>query len=507
MFTPFLGDESMNIASNLDQAAQSFPDKTVIQFEERSMTYKELQSKTDCLAAGLKKLGIIPGDRVAILMPNIPEFAVVYYAIQKTGAIAVSLNVMLKQDEVSYIINNSGAATLFTTQALAGEVNQDEMPKLKTVIIVEGDADGRIHMDDVFLADCGSFETMEMDPDDDAAILYTSGTTGFPKGATLSQSNIVSNVNATVYHTDMTKNDVLQLFLPLFHCFGQNFILNACIKAGATVVMHRRFEPQPVLEAIQKHKVTMFFAVPTIYIYLLNMENASADLSGIRYFFTAAANMPKEVAVKWLETHKIPINDGYGLTETSPFASYNHEHAYKTGSVGSPVMDVEMKITDENGNEPPPGTWGEICIKGPNVMTGYWNNPEATADSIKDGWFHSGDIGTMDEKGYFFIVDRVKDMINSAGNKIYPAEVENILYQHPAIHETAVYGLPDPEKGESVTAAIVLKPEASLNEKEIINFCQSRIAKYKVPKTVLFIEELPKSPTGKILKRILRDDG
>ena len=497
----------MNIAQNLEQTALFFPDKEVILFEGRSITYQELALKVNQLAGGLTKLGIKKGDRVALFMPNIPEFAIIFYAVQKIGGIAVSLNVLLKKDEVKYILDDSGTSIIFAAQEQSLEIPANELPDLKHIIIAEGAKNNHLHIDDLMDKTTENFNALEMDRNDSAAILYTSGTTGFPKGAVLTHSNIVSNVNATVFHAGMKSTDRLQLFLPLFHCFGQNFIMNSCIKVGATLVLHRRFEPDPVLNALIRHKVTMFFAVPTIYIYILNMDDSQVDISSLRYCFTAAANMPKEIAGKWLKKYKLPINDGYGLTECSPFASYNHDYKYKTGSIGSPVMNVEMKIVDDYGKEAPCGDWGEICIKGPNVMKEYWNRPEATAEVLKDGWLFTGDIGTMDEQGYFYIVDRVKDMINSAGNNIYPAEVENALFQHPDVHEAAVYGIKDVEKGEAVKAAIVLKPGSKPLPEEIINFCRSTIAKYKAPRQVIFVDELPKSPTGKILKRILRKKG
>jgi long-chain acyl-CoA synthetase len=249
----------------------------------------------------------------------------------------------------------------------------------------------------------------------------------------------------------------------------------------------------------------MFFAVPTIYIYLLNMKDEDLHLQSIRYFFTAAAAMPLEVAEAWHARHGMPIHDGYGLTECSPFGSYNHDFKHKPGSIGHPIINGEMKIVDDSGNPVAPGEWGEICIKGPNVMKCYWNKPEETAKTIRNGWLHTGDVGTQDPDGDYFIVDRVKDMIISAGNNIYPTEIENHLYAHPAVHEAAVFGIPDAIKGEAVKAAIVLKPGNAPDPGEIIAFCKTRMAKYKVPKQVLFVDELPKSATGKILKRVLRE--
>jgi long-chain acyl-CoA synthetase len=269
-------------------------------------------------------------------------------------------------------------------------------------------------------------------------------------------------------------------------------------------VLHRRFVPDVVLNSIQQERVTMFFAVPTIYIALLNMDLSKWDLSSLRYDFSAAATMPQEISRRWTERFGRPVFEGYGLTECSPFACYNHDFRHKFGSVGTAIENFELKILDEDGYELPLGQWGEICIKGPGVMQGYWGKPEATAQAIRNGWLHSGDIGTMDDEGYIFIVDRVKDMINVSGFKVWPAEVEQVLYRHPAVKEVAVYGIADPLKGESVKAAIVLKAGETVTSEEIIAYCRERIAVYKAPSAVDFVSELPKSATGKILKRVLR---
>jgi long-chain acyl-CoA synthetase len=494
----------MNIANNLVQTTKFFPDKTAIIFEDLSMTYSQLDQKVNQLASGLARMGVKKGDRLAFFMPNIPEFLMLYFATQKLGAIVVALNVLLVKNEVQYILNDCSARFIFAGKDQVEQVPMDEVKSLERLILVEGEKNDPRHLNRIFDESVTTFNALDMEGDDPAAILYTSGTTGFPKGATLTHLNVLTNINATIYHTEIKEKDVLHLFLPLFHCFGQNFIMNSSVKKGATLVMHKRFEPGPVIEAIKKHKVTMFFAVPTIYIYLLNMKDEDLDLSSIRYYFTAAAAMPREVAASWQAKHHMPIHDGYGLTECSPFASYNHDFKHKPGSIGHPVMNCEMKIINGGGHPVAPGEWGEICIKGPNVMKNYWNKPEETAKAIIDGWLMTGDIGTQDEDGDYFIVDRVKDMINSAGNNIYPTEIENHLYEHPAIREVAVFGMHDDIKGEFVKAAIVLQPGATLQPEEIIEFCRTKMAKYKVPKQIQFVTELPKSPTGKILKRVLR---
>ena len=496
----------MNVAENLERARRFFPTKTALRFEGQDYTYQHLDENVNRLANGLRALGVERGDRVAIFLPNIPAFVMAYFAIQKVGAIAVSINALFKSDEVQYIADDAEVKALFTTAAQRQFVPAGQLPALKHIIIAEGEAGNELAFDEFMAQGDSRCRAVDLDRHEPAAILYSSGTTGFPKGVTLTHSNIVSNVYATVHHAGMRPDDRLHLFLPLFHCFGQNFILNAGVNAGATAILHRRFEPEPVLEAIQREKVSMFFAVPTIYIYFLNMEASAYDLSSIRYYFTAAANMPQEIAQRCQEQFKMPIYEGYGLTECSPFASYNHDFRPKLGSVGTPIENVEMKIFDSEDNELPPGEWGEIVIKGPNVMKGYWNNPEATAEVIHNGWLHSGDIGLVDDEGYFHIVDRVKDMINAAGFNVYPAEVEQVLYQHPAVHEATVYGAPDPVKGEAVKAALVLKAGSTATAEEIIEFCRAKIAAFKAPREIEFLKELPKSATGKILKRVLRGD-
>jgi long-chain acyl-CoA synthetase len=495
----------MNVTQNVERAAKFFPEKAAIIFEGRQISYGELNAAANRLANTLKTNGVGQGDRVALYLPNIPEFAICYIATLKIGAIAVSVNPMLKAEELNYILNDSGAALLCAVGELLPNVRRDEYPALKHVLVCEGEAQGNPTLTEWMGNGSDDCKPVDLNSDQPAVILYTSGTTGFPKGATLTHGNVVSNTYATAHHAGYTANDRMSLFLPIFHVFGQNFVMNATFTACATLVLFRRFVPNDVLKSIQEDRITMFFAVPTIYIALLNMDLSLYDLSSIRYEFSAAATMPREIEALWTEKFGRPIFEAYGLTESSPFACYNHEFRRKFGSVGTPIENVEIKILDDDDNEVPLGTWGEICIKGPGVMQGYWNRPEDTARALRSGWLHTGDTGTMDDEGYVFIVDRVKDMINAAGFKIWPAEVEQFLYRHPAVKELAVYGVPHPEKGEAVRAAIVLKDGARVTSEEIIAYCRENLANYKVPASVEFIEELPKSATGKILKRVLRD--
>ena len=478
---------------------------TAILFEEKRITYRQLNTASNRLANAMMANGIQSGDRVGLYLPNIPEFAICYFATLKAGAIAVSVNPMLKSYELKYIFNDSGAVLIFTVGELLENLEPDEYENLKHVVVCEGDAQDNPALEAWMQKSADQFKAADLNPGEPASILYTSGTTGFPKGATLTHGNVVSNTWTTVHHAGFTQDDRMPVFLPLFHVFGQNFIMNASFTACATLVMYRRFVPDVVLDSMGRHHVTMFFAVPAIYIALLNMNLSKLDLSAIRYEFSAASTMPKEISSQWTQRFGRPIFEGYGLTECSPFACYNHDFRHKFGSVGTPVENFEIKIFDEDDREVPAGEWGEICVRGPGVMRGYWNRAEETKQALRSGWLHSGDTGHMDDEGYVFIVDRVKDMINVSGLKIWPAEIEQFLYTHPAIQELAVYGVPHPEKGETVSAAIVLKENASVTSEDITTFCRKNPANYKVPASVAFVDELPKSATGKILKRVLRE--
>ena len=497
----------MNIAGNVERSARHFPDRPAIIFGERTITYRELDRAVNRTAHGLRELGVGTGDRVALFLPNIPEFPVSYLAVQKLGAIAVSVNARLTTEELRYVLEDSGAKVLLTTEGLFAQARPlvGELPALRHVVVCEGAVPGHRTLEQLGAGQPDALRALDLERDAPAAILYTSGTTGRQKGATLSHGNVVSNMHGVQHCLRTDPTDRLLLFLPLFHCFGQNFVMNAGLNAGAALVLHRRFDAQAVLASIEAHGVTVFLAVPTVYIGLLGAGTPPERLASIRFYFSAAATLPVDVAEQWRRRFGRPIHEGYGLTETSPFAAFNHEYDPRPGTVGEPIENVEMRVLDENGAEVPAGSWGEIAIRGPNVMLGYWNRPEETARALREGWFRTGDIGYVDDAGYFHLVDRSKDMINSAGLKIWPREVEEVLYRHPAVGECAVVGAPDPLKGEVVKAFIAVRRDARLDADEVVAFCRVSMAAYKVPRIVQFVEELPKSPTGKILKRVLRE--
>jgi len=496
----------VNIAQHVERAARFFPGHPAILFEGTTIGYADLNAGVNRLASALMAHGVKAGDRVALYLPNAPEFPLCYLAALKSGAVVVSINGSLKADEIKYILNDSGSRMLFTMGDLLPNIPRGECPALEEVIVCAGDPQGNVPLDGWAPPRAGDVKALEMHPDAPAVLLYTSGTTGFPKGTVLTHGNVVSNMFATVHHAGFTRQDRLALFLPLFHVFGQNFIMNAGFTACATLVLHRRFTPDRLLDSIQRDHISMLFGVPTIYTTLLDADLSRYDLSSIRYEFSAAATMPQEIARRWTERFGRPVYEGYGLTECSPFACYNHDLRHKFGSVGTAVENFELRIVDEMDHDVPLGTWGEIVIRGPGVMKGYWGNPADTAHALRNGWLHSGDTGLMDDEGYVFIVDRIKDMVNVAGFKVWPAEVEQVLYRHPAVQEAAVYGVPDPLKGEAVKAAVVLREGARGTDEEILLYCRDRMAAYKVPASVEFVRDLPKSATGKILKRVLREE-
>jgi len=497
----------MNVAHYLEQHAAADPERIAIRFEGSSTTYGELNRAANQLAAGLRNAGIAAGDRVALYLPNLPAFVVAYYATQKLGAVPVTINAILKTEEVRYLLDDSGAAAIFTVADLTCYVPEN-CTALRLRITVDDAAPpaGWVALREVRDAHADGFAAVERAADDVAALLYSSGTTGFPKGVALTQHNIHSNIALPpqARYSDYRPGDRLAAFLPLFHVYGQNYIMNAAILAGVTIVLFPRFVPELVLRAIGSERITHFFAVPTIYIGLLNMDLSPYDLSSLRYEMSAAATMPEEISRRWAERFGRRVYEGYGLTECSPFACYNDTEQHRFGSVGRAVDGFELAILDESEQALAPGEQGEIAIRGDGVMQGYWQRPQESGTALRGGWLHTGDVGRMDRDGYVYITDRVKDMINVSGFKVWPAEVEQYLYKMPGVQEVAVYGIPAAPQGEQVVAAVVLKTGAELSADDIVAYCRANIAAYKVPARVDLVADLPKSPSGKILKRVLR---
>ena len=505
----------LNLAVILEQSARREPGKVALVLDDVKLRYAELNGAANKLANALTALDVAYGDKVALMLPNTPHFAIAYYGILKTGAAVVPLNVLFKRNEVQYHLEDSDAKVLivwegFLPEALAAFRNIQTCHHL---IVVQAPGspnalpDDTLGFNQLLAANQPTFELVPTGSDDTAVILYTSGTTGQPKGAELSHFNMFFNAMVGVEKLLFLQVDEVGLaVLPLFHSFGQTCVLNALIYGGATITMLPRFDPIKAMEIIQRDKVTYFAGVPTMYFYLLNHPEASKyDLSSLRLCISGGSSMPVEVLLAFNKKYNVKIMEGYGLSETAPIASFNHRHRDpKPGSIGTPLWGVDMKLVGAAGEPVLPGEMGEIVVRGHNVMKGYYKRPTATAEAIRHGWFHTGDLAKMDEEGYYFIVDRVKDMIIRGGFNVYPREVEEILYAHPAVAEVAVIGVPDPALGEEIKAVVACKPGQHADEQELIDYCKERLAAYKYPRSIEFREALPKTATGKILKRELK---
>jgi long-chain acyl-CoA synthetase len=489
----------MNLAENLARAASEHPDNVAMKLDDAELAYKHLDAAASGVANLLADRGVEAGDRVGIMLPNVPYFPVCYYGALKLGAVVVPMNVLLKRREVGFFLTDSGAKLLFAWHGFADAAAGGAADADADLILVEpGEFEqlvGRYEH---------SFATVDRADDETAVILYTSGTTGTPKGAELTHANLRRNVEAFGRFTEIDQTAVVLGALPLFHSFGQTCGLNAAVWAGGCLTLIPRFDPGKALEIIDRDRVTVFEGVPTMYAAMLNHpDRDSFDVSCLELCASGGSAMPVEVMREFERAFDCKVLEGYGLSETSPVASFNHpDRERKPGSIGTPIVGVEMKVVDDHGNEVASGEPGEILIRGHNIMKGYWGRPEATAAAIDDeGWFATGDLATIDEDGYFFIVDRKKDLIIRGGYNVYPREVEEVIYEHPAVREAAVVGVAHSELGEEVGAAVALKDDADCSEEEIREHCKEQVAAYKYPRRVWFVDELPKGPTGKILKR------
>ena len=492
---------SANIASWVHERAVSDPELPAIKQSETVLSYAALDTAAARFATILSGRGLQRGDRVAMIMPNVVYFPIVYYAILRIGAIAVPMNPLLKAGEISFAWKDSGVMVavvfpLFAEEAAkAASVTGTEM-----IITVPGEFDAELARTDP------TGPVVEPTGDQTAVILYTSGTTGQPKGAELTHANLSSNVRTTIETLlPMGPGDVIFGGLPLFHSFGQTVGLNAAMAGGACLTLLPKFDGEQALSIIAADRVTVFLGVPTMYMALLAVKDKDRfDTSTLKVAASGGASLPVEVLHGVEQAFDITLLEGYGLSETSPVAAFNHpDRPTKPGSIGTPIRGVEFGLRDEDDREVAAGEIGEIVIRGENVMKGYWNQPAATAEAMRGAWFHSGDLARRDEDGYYFIVDRKKDMIIRKGFNVYPREVEEILYTHPAVAEAAVFGVPDAERGEEVAALVTLKDGASATADEVRDYVKDLIAAYKYPRIVRF-GPIPKGPTGKILKREIK---
>jgi len=506
----------------LKNSAEKHPNNPAIIFQDKRVTFKELDTVSDKFAAALHDMNVKKGDRAALFLSNIPEYIISYYGALKAGAVITAMSPLFKERELEYQLNNSGAETIVTLDSLYPIVKGTrKKTKIKRIILtgtppINFAKDPQAHLfQDLMESYSPEPPKLEMNPMEDlAALQYTGGTTGVPKGAMLTHHNLLSNAVAFAMWLRLREaEEVLMAVLPLFHIYGMTTSMNAPVYAAGTMVLIPRFDPKEVLEAIEKHRVTVFCGVPTMYIMLLNYpEVARYDLSSVCFCVSGGATLPPDVQRKFIELTGGVLIEGYGLTEASPVTHVNPADAtmqtVKIGSIGLALPSTEAKIVDlETGKRDLSfEEIGELVVRGPQVMKGYWKMPEETKVVLKEGWLYTGDIAKMDEEGYVYIIDRKKDLIKHGGYSVYPREVEDVLYEHPAVKICAVVGKPDPVAGEIPKAFVILKEGKETTEEEIVEFVKGRVAAYKRIREVEFRKSLPMTSVGKVFRKALRDE-
>jgi long-chain acyl-CoA synthetase len=493
----------MNYAKALEMSALCFPDRTAVIEDGKEFSYRQLNEEANRIASSLVTMSVQPGDHVAICAPNSYQWIAFYFGILKVGAVAVTLSSALGRDDLNLLLGDARPKVLFTTKEKLSDLDEGTAKAYLRSIVSE---EAEFSFGGLLEKGTASFRAVDRVRTETGAILYTGGTTGTPKGVMLSHENMISSAHNISHFERTYKEDRAMCVLPLNHVFGQIHIMGSMIYAGGSLVVQPGFELDRVLDAVERHQATKFYGVPTIYIRLLKTQGIEKRLASLRYYFVSASSMPAELVRAWKSLTGYDVNEAYGMTETAAMVTYNHYFRHVVGSVGTPVNIVEVQVRDMEGNVVPDGSEGEICMKGPNMMKGYLNNPEETkAIFWEGGWLRSGDVGVFDKEGYLFVVDRIKDMVITGGENVYPREIEEVLYKWPGVEECAIIGLPDAEYGERVTACVVLKEkEKGLDEKGLKAFLKTSLASYKVPKEYILLDELPKAPTGKPLKRELR---
>ena len=502
----------MTLTDLFAASVRRVPDRPAIVFRDRRLTYRELEATAGVVAGLLRGTGVAAGDRVVLMSPNVPEFGVGYLGILTAGATVVPLNPLLKAEEVRYVLEDSGAAAMVGLEA--------SLPLLRAARAGLGHVCPILSLDGPAAGEAGDVSFSEpaqaglpvsaavAAAEQVAVCLYTSGTTGRPKGALLSHANLIANVQSfrTVLH--VSEEDVFLAALPLFHAYGATVLFLEPLSMGSTIVVEPRFVPEAVLRAVVQHRVTLFAGVPSMYAVLAAGPRPAGDFSSLRLCISGGAPLPVAVAEAFEAKYGVPIYEGYGPTECAPVLTVNPPFGTrKLGSVGPPIPQVELRIVDDHGNTLPPGEVGEIVARGPNVMQGYLNRPAETAAVLRDGWYHTGDLGRVDEDGYYYIVDRKTDLILVGGLNVYPREVELVLTGHPAVAEAAVVGVPDAIRGEAPKAFVILRNGECVAPQDLLQWCRQRLANYKVPRSIALVEDLPRTVTGKILKTAIRSAG
>jgi long-chain acyl-CoA synthetase len=494
----------------LRDVATRSPAKAALIHQDHPITYAELDASVDQVAAALGSLGIRKGDRVAVMIQNIPHFAYAYFGIARAGGVAVPINVLYTADEVAHILADSEARAILVSEPFAPilEGSRSTLAMLEHVVVVGNARTGGITYEQ-FVGRAASPNDVATDREDLACLVYTSGTTGKPKGAMLTHGNLLSNLEqmAEVPSLAEREDDVILLVLPLFHIYALNVGLGLTIQVGATSLLLERFDAAGSLDQIERHGVTVLLGAPPMYTAWLNTPGIERrDLSRVRLAVSGAAALPAPVMEAFRDRLGVTIQEGYGLTETAPGLTSNAMgEVSKPGSIGKALPGVEVRIVDDEGRDVEEGDPGEIVVRGPNIFRGYWRQDAATKEAFRSGWFHTGDVAYRDDDGYLHIVNRKKDLVIVSGFNVYPLEVEEVLYRHPKVAEAAIVGVPHPYTGEAVKAVIALKPGESATEEEIDAFCRRSLARFKCPSIIEFTDALPHTLAGKVLRRALRE--
>ena len=502
-----------NVANLVASEALTRPDAPALRFESRSWTYAELDEEAARAANAFRALGVRAGDRIAILLPNIPAFVIAYLGTLRLGAIVVSVSTAWPASDAARAIADAAPRIVVLTTELHERLAiEDAAPdSARRIVVRDGTQQMPSDVEDWEILLNRAVSRSPIQPvteDAAAAILYTSGTSGEPKGVALSHRNVRSTAAAKVRYCGFHPLDGVALVLPLFHCYGQNAVLAATFAAGGCVVLQRRFDAAAIVRGAQAGEITALPGVPLVFRRLLDLDDRAVTraMRTLRYVFSAATTLPGQLAESWRERMGHTIYEGYGLTESSPFAAYNHHQLYVPGALGTPIEGVEMAIADVESERLLKGSEvGEIVIRGPNVMLGYWRRPTETAQALRGGWLHTGDLGVRDKDGYYHLQDRMHDLVKVAGYRVFPSSVELVLQSHPAVCESVAFGVSDPVHGELLEAAVVCAPGRRASEHELLAHCQSRLARYQVPARIHLRDELPRNTTGKVLRRELRD--
>ncbi len=498
---------NMGIAVLFKTTAQRLPDKVAIEFEDQRVTFKEIDANANKTANAFQSIGIFKGDRVAQFIPNSLELVYSLLGNFKNGSIVVPMNISFKEQEIHHILHDSGAKAVITDMERLPIVRNvmPKLPELKTIILVDGKEENTHNFNELLKNASDKEPDLIIKDEDHSIIFYTSGTTGKPKGAALNQTNVTSNVKALQQAWKWTEDDIFLLTLPLYHIHGIGVALCGSLYVGNFTILKKKFVAEEVLETISKRKTTLFMGVPTMYFKLLEVEGLDKyDTSSMRLFVSGSAPLSRDLFYKLKKTFGHEILERAGMSESMMNFSNPYNDERIPGSVGPCLPGVKIKIVDKDFNEVPVNTEGEILIKGPNVFSGYWNKPNYNKHAFKDGWFITGDVGKIDEKNYVYIIGRSKDVMKSGGINIYPREIEDVIESMPEVKECAVVGVPDKEFGESVKAYVVLNSNAKLKDDDVIAFCKEKLASFKKPKFVDFLDALPKNTMGKILKEELR---